>query len=498
MSTPSQRLLGFVASVISGVLLFVAGEPLGIGPLAWAALVPLMIAVLSERKLVWSWLYGLAFGIAYFGVHLSWIFLFGWMAWTALVAFLALYLSAAAFLARVLRRFPLAPALIAGAWAGIELARDRWPVGGYPWGTVGTTQAAVPGVRFLAGVVGVYGLTFLIVFFAALVADRVVSGGWAWGSIAVVGGAILLFTAVDALRYGSPPPGRPERMLVVQGGVPRPPRPDQRNAILDAHITTTRRAFERGEIPDVVVWPEDAIGIGVRSGAEREVAALARELGTPLLVGRSVTEDGGFLNTVEHYTAQGERAGRYVKRHPVPFGEYVPFGFLRNFVSTLEAEVPYDLRPGRDAVVFDVDGTKIAAPICFESVFPRDIRDFTRRGAEIIIISTNNASFEHSYASQQHLAHARIRALETRQWVVQAALAGISAVTAPDGRVEHATALFEQASFSTTVRARPAHSLYERVGDLFPALFALGTLGALALFGVTLVSGRTRREILSE
>lgn len=202
MSTRSQRLLGFVASVISGVLLFVAGEPLGIGPLAWAALVPLMIAVLSERKLVWSWLYGLAFGIAYFGVHLSWIFLFGWMAWTALVAFLALYLSAAAFLARVLRRFPLAPALIAGAWAGIELARDRWPVGGYPWGTVGTTQAAVPGVRFLAGVVGVYGLTFLVVFFAALVADRVVSGGWAWGSIAVVGGAILLFTAVDALRYG--------------------------------------------------------------------------------------------------------------------------------------------------------------------------------------------------------------------------------------------------------------------------------------------------------
>lgn len=493
MSTPSQRLLSIAASVVSALALFAAGEPLALGPLAWAALVPLLVAVLAEPKPAWAWLYGLVFGVAYFGVHLSWIFLFGWMAWTALVCVLALYLSAAAFLARLLRRFPLSPALVAGAWAGIELVRDRWPVGGYPWGTVGTTQGTVPGVRALAPVVGVYGLTFLVVFFCALVADRVLSGGWSWGSIAVVGGVLLVFVVVDAVGYGSPPAGRDVRMLVVQGGVPRPPRPDQRNVILESHIDQTLASFERAR-PDVVVWPEDAIGIGVRPSAPDEVAALARGLDVPFIVGRSVTEDGGFLNTVELYTRDGTSAGRYVKRHPVPFGEYVPFGFLRGVVSTLESEIPYDLRPGTEATVFDVGDTKIAVPICFESVFPRDILDFTRRGAEIVIVSTNNASFEYSYASQQHLAHAQMRALETRQWIVQAALAGISAVLTPDGRIEHATGLFERAAFATTVQARPAHSLYARTGDAFPALFALAVLTALALLGYTLLAGRLRSD----
>lgn len=491
MSLPTKRLLSFAAAAASGLLLFGAGEPVGLGPLAWVALAPLLVAVLAEQRVLFSWLYGLVFGVTFFGVHLSWIFLFGWIAWTPLVGTLALYVSAALLLARFLRRFPLQPALVAGAWAGIELARDRWPVGGYPWGAVGTTQGAVPGVRALVPVIGVYGLSFLVVFVGALIADRLVVGTWSWGSIAVVGTVLLTFVGIDAVVYGSPPDGRPVRMLVVQGGVPRPPRPDQRDAILRSHVDLTLDALARRR-PDVVVWPEDAIGIGVRPSAPTEVAALANALEMPFIVGRSVVEDDAFLNTVELYDRRGERSGRYVKRHPVPFGEYVPFGFLRSVVSTLEEEIPFDLRPGRVATVFDVGDVKIATPICFESVFPRDILDFTRKGAEIIVVSTNNASFEHSYASQQHLAHARMRALEIRQWVVQSALAGISAVLTPDGRIEHPTGLFEPASFTTMVRARPAHSLYSRTGDAFPSLFALAVLGALALFAYTMITGRAR------
>lgn len=480
--------MSFAASAVSGLLLFCAGEPIGLGPLAWVALFPLLLAVLAERRLLFSWLYGLVFGLTFFGVHLAWIFLFGWIAWTPLVAFLALYVSAALLLARILRRFPLAPALVAGAFAGMELARDRWPVGGFSWGAVGTTQGSVPGVRALAPVVGVYGLSFLVVFVAALVCDRVLSGGWSWGSVAVVGLVLLGFVGMDAVVYGSPPEGRPVRMLVVQGGVPRPPRPDQSAVILRSHVDQTLDLFARTR-PDVVVWPESSIGTGAPDSATTDVAALANALETPFLVGREILEPNAFLNTVEHYADDGRLGGRYVKRHPVPFGEYVPFGFLRNAVSTLQAEIPVDLRRGRDPTVFQVGETKIATPICFESVFPRDILDFTRQGAEIVVVSTNNSSFEHSYASQQHLAHARMRALETRQWMVQAALAGISAVMTPDGRIEHATGLFEPTAFAATVRARTAHSLYARTGDAFPSLFAVAVLGALGLFAYTLIAG---------
>jgi apolipoprotein N-acyltransferase len=293
---------------------------------------------------------------------------------------------------------------------------------------------------------------------------------------------LAVFVAVDTVAYGPPPPGRPTRVLVVQGGVPRPPLPNQRDVILDSHIRLTKAAFASARPrPDVVFWPEDSVGVGVRPTADAEVAALARSLHTPFLIGRTVlVSDNGFHNTVEYVTAQGDVAGVYIKRHPVPFGEYVPIRFFRRFVTTLQEEVPYDLKTGRHATVFDVAGRRIAAAICFESVFPRDILDFARNGAGLYVISTNNASFEHSYAAQQHLAHARMRALETRQWVVQDALSGISATLTPDGRVLHATRLFTSDAFMSDVRVRPAHSLYARTGDVFPGLFALTTALALA------------------
>jgi apolipoprotein N-acyltransferase len=253
-----------------------------------------------------------------------------------------------------------------------------------------------------------------------------------------------------------------------------------------------QRVAKHEPLPDIVLWPEDSMGVGVRDSAEQELMSLARELDTPFVAGRSVIADAnGFRNTVEHVTAQGRRDGVYVKRHPVPFGEYVPIHFFRRFVSTLQEEVPYDLRRGGAATVFDVQGTKIATAICFESVFPRDIHDFTRKGADVYVVSTNNASFGHSYAAQQHLAHARMRALETRQWVVQDALAGISATLTPDGRIEHPTRLFTSDAFVTTIQARRAHSLYARTGDVFPSGFAL-----LTLVSIVYVFARRRLEIL--
>jgi apolipoprotein N-acyltransferase len=164
---------------------------------------------------------------------------------------------------------------------------------------------------------------------------------------------------------------------------------------------------------------------------------------------------------------------------------------LRRFVGTLQSEIPVDQRPGRKATVFDVEHRRIATPVCFESVFPRDFLDFARQGAELFVLSTNNSSFEHSYASQQHIAHSRMRALETRQWVVQAGLAGISGVLGPDGSITHTTKLFETTGFVADVRARRAQSLYASTGDVFPSIF-----GAMTMLGLleAIVSRRRKLE----
>ena len=485
-----SRLVGVGAAALSALALFAAEEPLAVGPLAWVALIPVLLVVLREERPVWAWLYGLAFGVAYFGIHLSWIFLFGWMAWTALTLVMALYWSVAALLGRLVRDLRLAPVLVAGAWTGAELLRDRWPFGGFPWGTPGTAQGAVPGVRWLAGVIGAYGLTFLVVFASAVVACRLRHGRWPWRSLATVAIVLAVFIGVDLVGYGSPSPGRPIRVAVVQGGVPRPPRPDQNAVIVRTHLRLTRQLLRRERV-DLVVWPESAIANSVAASGLRDVQELALETGTPFLVGRSFFTGDAYFNQMEQVTAGGHLAGTYSKRHPVPFGEYVPLSFLRSAVGTLQTEIPVDQRPGTEATVFDVGGTTVATPICFESVFPRDFLDFVREGAELFVLSTNNSSFERSYASEQHVAHTRMRALETRQWVVQAALAGISAVLGPDGSVTQRTGLFTSQSFVADVRARPSQSLYAATGDLFPALFAgLAGLGLV----YALVRRRRRRQ----
>lgn len=476
-------MLGFGAAALSGILLFASGEPLGLGALAWVALIPLFVVVLREERLRWSWLYGLAFGVVFFGVELSWIFLFGWMAWTALTLALALYVSVATFLAGFVRRTALAPLLVAGVWAGMELWRDRWPVGGYSWGSVGTTQVTVPGVRWLAGSVGVYGLTFLIVLVAACVAHFAVTRSVARRSLAVAAGVLVVFLVVDALRYGSPDEGRPMRVAVIQGDVPRPARPHQDAIIASNHLDLTRDLIRRRGPVDLVVWPESSTANTAAEVGLEAVQELAAEIRTPFLVGRSFFTTDAYFNLMEYVTLEGEAAGTYSKRHPVPFGEYVPFGFLRNVVGTLQSQIPVDQKAGNKATVFDVDGTIVATPICFESVFPRDFLDFVRKGAELLVLSTNNSSFERSYASQQHIAHTRMRALETRQWVVQVALSGISGVMSPDGTLSQQTQLFTPAAFVADVRARPAQSLYSSTGDVFPAIFAvLAGIGVLFTF----------------
>jgi len=483
-----RRSTGALLAAVSGLLLFAAGEPLALGPLAWIALVPLLVAVASEERARWSWLYGVVFGVVYFSTELSWIYIFGWMAFGALTLWLALEVSVATLLAGVVRRARFAPVLVAGAFTGVELWRDRWPYGGFPWGAVGTTQAGVPVVRYLAGTIGVYGLSFLCVFFAAIVAHRIVHGKVVWTSIAAVVGVLAVFLALDVAFFHSPPSGKPIRMAVVQGGVPRPVLPNQRDVILAQHIAETRKLLAHGRV-DVIVWPEDSVGIGVSEGAVAKVQALAREFHTPILFGHSVDEGPAepFVNQVQHIGPDGSVLDTYQKRHPVPFGEYVPISFLRRYVSTLSEQVPFNQTPGHRANVFSVAGTKIATPICFESVFPRDFIDFERDGAELFVLSTNNASFEHSYAAEQHIAHTRMRALEMRQWVVQDALAGISGVLTPDGRLLHRTKLFTTAGFVVTVHARPEQSLYHVTGDVFPSIWAV-----LAGLAVLWIVGRKR------
>src|SRR5690606_6337958 len=177
---------------------------------------------------------------------------------------------------------------------------------------------------------------------------------------------------------------------------------------------------------------------------ERLEAAVALLDGGPLLAGEYITgtRPRTLYNRMTVYTADGE-GDAYVKRVPVPFGEYVPFRRWLDWFPPLE-QLPNDTLPGEAAQVLDVAGARVGAVICFENTFGSLVRDQVLEGADVLVVSTNNTSFGLTPMSRQHVAFSQLRAVETGRWVVHAGLSGISGLIDPTGAMTQTTELFEQ------------------------------------------------------
>jgi apolipoprotein N-acyltransferase len=146
-------------------------------------------------------------------------------------------------------------------------------------------------------------------------------------------------------------------------------------------------------------------------------------------------------------------------------------------------QVPYDFEAGDSRTRFDAAGHPFESVICFESAFGPLVRDAVRDGAEFIVVSTNNRSYQRSANSEQHIALGQMRAAETGRAVLQASVSGISAVIDPDGSVHHRTGLFDAAVVTASVPTSTGKTLYVRFGDwvVFGSALAMIVLAALAI-----------------
>ena len=115
-----------------------------------------------------------------------------------------------------------------------------------------------------------------------------------------------------------------------------------------------------------------------------------------------------------------------------PYGEYIPWKPIVGWISALE-QIAYELTPGERLHTLSAPGLPVfAAPICFENSFPALDRELVRQGAEFLVVLTNNAAYDETAASPQHLQMSRMRAIENGRWIVHAAVSGISAFIDPD------------------------------------------------------------------
>jgi apolipoprotein N-acyltransferase len=176
----------------------------------------------------------------------------------------------------------------------------------------------------------------------------------------------------------------------------------------------------------------------------------------------------------------GDWVARYDKVHLVPFGEYVPFKSLFVFAEKLTREVG-DFTPGGDRRVLDLGSYKIGAFICYESIFPDEIRQFAQRGAQVFVNISNDGWFGASGAPGQHLNMARMRAIENRRWLLRATNTGITGSIDPYGRVVARAPVNQRLEVQAPYALISTTTFYTRHGDWFAYLCVITSILGLAL-----------------
>jgi apolipoprotein N-acyltransferase len=444
---------GFALPLPAALLLAVgAGAILdgGFPDRSWWVLAPigviLMLLALLGRSPAAGLLVGLVAGLSFWLIHISWMTLYlGPVPWLALGGLEAIFFGVGlALIGVVLNRGPrvwptrlgrlgVLPLVVAGLWTAREAIAAVWPYGGFAWGRVALSQSESP-FAGLVSLVGVSGLSFLVVWLCALGLQLARETSWgapARGSVFVASVALLLvIPAWPVVPSGSTTLG------AVQGaadaGLFAQYTPGE---ILAAHASATL-PLVGGQSLDFVVWPENSTDTDpTRSQyAAGVLDYLSRELAAPLIAGTITQRDGRYYNTSLLWRSGQGADAFYDKVHPVPFAEYVPDrAFWRPFAPQLIDLVPRDYGIGTQPNVFDVDGILAGIAICFDIADDQLVHEMIDSGATIILAQTNNADFGHTDESVQQLAIARLRAIEAGRTVVNISTVGSSAIVAPDG-----------------------------------------------------------------
>lgn len=495
-----------IAGAFSGALLILCFPRSEFALLAWVALVPLLYHVtrVGPRR---AMLAGAMMGLVFHLGNLYWVsqvmVQYGGgisrptsvAILLALVAYLSLYSAAFGGLAAgACARGGAASLFVTPLiWVGLEFFR-QYPFGGFPWCLLGYSQVSFLPIAQIASLVGVYGLSFLIVLVNALIAYLLSQPSRKQAAVSTVPVVLLLFATIAfghrELATTLAPPSFP--VAAVQGNVLQEHKwdPEWAAGIFATHLELSTQATEAGA--RLVVWPESSIPFyfdGSPAASDR-MRDFVRDKDVFLLFGsddyETVPESADnyrAFNGVKLLAPDGEILLRYHKIYLVPFGEFVPLRSLLTFAQPLVQSVS-NFSPGREVVVGEVDGEKIGAFVCYEAIYSSLARQFVDQGAGLLVNVTNDAWFGRSAAPYQHLSMATLRAIETRRYLVRAANTGISALVDPYGRILKSGRLFVPEVIAGNVDFRNDRTFYVRYGYLLPRSMGVVTL----VFGVVLVA----------
>ncbi len=516
--------LNLVLAVLSGCLLGFSFPPSPFYTLAYVAFVPLFFLlerVNSYRQLAW---YGYLFALTFHVITLYWTGGYTHMKDG--------YLMMAGTLLLIVHPFFYLPAILCTFfvqrwmgkmwslvsfvffWVAYEYSHALSQLS-FPWIAIGNSQAYDLQRIQLSEFTSVYGLTFLILVFNVLAFFWIIRTARSrWRIVSLQSGAILsclflvymlpwLYGSYALRRYENLPARATIKVGLIQPNVD--PFEKWQNGTgdpvqeqLQKHVRLSRTMAK--DSIDLILWSETAIPTRILLPSHviewQRLRASLDSIGVPVLTGFPYTEFFDSSNApitahrIQNSTAYYEDYNSvmlippglpvteiYKKMKLVPFAERIPYA----------ESVPFLIEPlkwsvgisgwglGTDTVLFTVKTRnsveeRFAGLVCYESAFPDFVRQFVLRGAEFIVVLTNDSWWGNTSGTYQHIAMASLRAVENRRWVIQCANGGISAFVDPAGEIHQATQMYTATEIERSIEPLSGETFYDRHGDLFARL----------------------------
>lgn len=384
-------------------------------------------------------------------------------------------------------------------WVAVELARTR--ITGFPWDLLGITQVGNIPLSKVASVTGVYGISLEIMivnsaFAAAFLVHRSRRRSLLFAAVAA---AVLL---QSAQWIPSPKFPADRTALLVQENIPVLDSNDWTRQFFDDTLTnlTNISLNPPGGIvqhPSLIAWPESpAPFYGGDPLFRAAIGKLATTAHTWVVAG-SIGVEGAktappqpsqIFNSAALVSPEGEFVARYDKVHLVPFGEYLPFKDWLGFAGGLTKEVG-DFSRGQSRVPLQADGEKLGVFICYESIFPDEVRQFAKNGAQVFVNISNDGWYGDSGAYAQHLKQARMRAIENARWLLRTTNTGVTAAIDPNGRVEQTVPRKVRTVLQASYGLNDRTTFYTRHGDWLAYLCAIISIVAV-IIALTPAKGR--------
>jgi apolipoprotein N-acyltransferase len=384
-------------------------------------------------------------------------------------------------------------------WVAVELARTR--VTGFPWDLLGTAQVDNILLSRITTWAGVYGVSFEILLVNVAVAAAFLVPRKKRNTLLVAA-----LTAAAVLQAGrlvdAPALPADHAALLVQENIPVDAnwtrdtfeRTLRELADLSVKAVASNSSAAPGSTPgkvDLIAWPESPAPFFASDPLFRDpVSQMAREahswvvtgaIGTtPAMQSGTLNSASEVFNSAALISPSGDWTARYDKVHLVPFGEYLPFPRLFAFAGGLTREVG-EFQAGRSRAPLDAGSTRLGIFICYESVFPGEVRQFADQGAQVLVNLSNDGWYGDSGAYAQHLNQTRMRAIENDRWILSATDTGVTASIDPYGRTVARLPRKERGALVAPYALTSVTTFYTRHGDWFCWLCAIISAGALLM-----------------